>query len=116
MKLTRLILEHETDPNLEIKVGDYQTKHYHICPAAKTLYLDIENKIEDMDLAIRTAKLQDALFAMEEMALDRGASQADLFAAQTVADQIMEMATMMGLEQEHGYIQGHVDKIEAAVK
>ena len=108
--------EHETDPNLELKVGDYQTQHYHMCPGAKTLYLDIEDKVEDMDLAVRTAKLQDALFAMEEMALDRGATTADLFAAETVAAQIMEMAKMMGLEEEHNYIQGHVDKIKAEVQ
>jgi hypothetical protein len=31
--------------------------------------------------------------------------------AQNLADQIMEMAKMMGLEREHGYIQGHVDTI-----
>lgn len=108
--------EHETDPNLELKVGDYQTKHYHMCPGAKTLYQDIEDKVEDMDLAVRTAKLQDALFAMEEMALDRGATTADLFAAETIAAQIMEMAKMMGLEEEHNYIQGHVDKIKAEVQ
>ena len=109
-----IISEHETDPNLELQVGDYQTKHYHMCPGAKTLYQDIESKVEDMDLAVRAAKLQDALFAMEEMALERGATEADVFAAETVASQIMSMAQMMGLEQEHSYIQGHVDKIKAA--
>ena len=48
------------------------------------------------------------------MALERGATEADVFAAETVASQIMSMAQMMGLEQEHSYIQGHVDKIKAA--
>ena len=110
----QILAEHETDPNLELTVGDYQTKHYHICPGAKTLYQDIENKVEDMDLAVRAAKLQDALFAMEEMALERGATEADVFAAEAVASQIMSMAEMMGLSQEHSYIQGHVDKIKAA--
>ena len=110
----QILAEHETDPNLELTVGDYQTKHYHMCPGAKTLYQDIESKVEDMDLAVRAAKLQDALFAMEELALDRGATEADVFAAETVASQIMSMAEMMGLSQEHSYIQGHVDKIKAA--
>ena len=110
----QILVEHETDPNLELTVGDYQTKHYHMCPGAKTLYQDIESKVEDMDLAVRAAKLQDALFAMEEMALERGATEADVFAAEAVASQIMSMAQMMGLEQEHSYIQGHVDKIKAA--
>ena len=110
------IEEHETDPALETQVGDYQTQHFHICPAAKTLYQDIESKVEDMDLAVRAAKLQDALFAMEEMALERGATEADVFAAEAVASQIMSMAEMMGLAQEHSYIQGHVDKIKGAMK
>ena len=110
-----LTKEHETDPNLELKVGDYQTQHFHMCPGAKSLYQDIENKVEDMGLAIRSAKLQDALFAMEESALENGANEADVFAAETIADQIMAMASMMGLDKEHSYIQGHVDKIKGAV-
>ena len=110
-----LTKEHETDPNLELKVGDYQTQHFHMCPGAKSLYQDIENKVEDMGLAIRSAKLQDALFAMEESALKNGANEADVFAAETIADQIMAMASMMGLDKEHSYIQGHVDKIKGAV-
>jgi hypothetical protein len=109
------IEEHETDPALELQVGDYATQHFHMCPAAKTLYLDIENKVEDMDLAVRAAKLQDALFAMEEMALERGATEADVFAAEAVASQIMSMAEMMGLPEEHNYIQGHVERIKAAL-
>ena len=110
-----LTKEHETDPNLELKVGDYQTQHFHMCPGAKSLYQDIENKVEDMGLAIRSAKLQDALFAMEESALENGANEADVFAAETIADQIMAMASMMGLDKEHSYIQGHVDKIKGAI-
>ena len=93
-----IISEHETDPALELMVGDYQTKHYHMCPGAKALYQDIENKVEDIDLAVRAAKLQDALFAMEEEALDSGATEVDLFAAETIAAQIMDMARMMNLE------------------
>ena len=110
-----IISEHETDPALELMVGDYQTKHYHMCPGAKALYQDIESKGVDMDLAVRTAKLQDALFAMEEEALDNGATEVDLFAAETVASQIMDMARMMGLEEEHSYIQGHITKIKNAL-
>jgi Asp-tRNA(Asn)/Glu-tRNA(Gln) amidotransferase C subunit len=104
------------EADTEIKVGNYQTKHYHICPGAKTLYQDIEDKVEDMDLAERTAKLQDALFAIEMRALEDGAVQADLDAAEIIADQIMAMARMMGLEKEHHYIQGHIDKIKGAIE
>ena len=33
-----------------------------------------------------------------------------------MADQIMAMAKMMGLEREHMYVQGHVEKVKGAVK
>jgi len=109
------LTEHETDPALELKVGGYQTQHYHMCPGAKELYTDIESKTDDMELAERTAKLQDSLFYMEEKALQDGATEDDVMMAQNLADQIMSMAEMMGLAEEHGYIQGHVDKIEGAI-
>ena len=109
------LTEHETDPALELKVGGYQTQHYHMCPGAKELYTDIESKTDDMELAERTAKLQDSLFYMEEKALQDGATEDDVMMAQNLADQIMSMAEMMGLAEEHGYIQGHVDKIKGAI-
>jgi len=109
------LTEHETDPALELKVGGYQTQHYHMCPGAKELYTDIESKTDDMELAERTAKLQDSLFYMEEKALQDGATEDDVMMAQNLADQIMSMAEMMGLAEEHGYIQGRVDKIEGAI-
>ena len=115
-KAIKKAMKSEGEANTEIKVGDYQTKHYHMCPGAKTLYQDIEGKVEDMDLAVRTAKLQDALFALEMRALEHGAVEADVDAAELIADQIMAMARMLGLEEEHNYIQGHVDKIKGAVK
>ena len=115
-KAIKKAMKSEGEADTEIKVGDYQTKHYHMCPGAKTLYQDIEGKVEDMDLAVRTAKLQDALFALEMRALEHGAVEADVDAAELIADQIMNMAGMLGLEKEHGYIQGHVDKIKGAVK
>lgn len=111
------MVEQEVDHSkTEIKVGDYQTKHYHMCPGAKALYQDIENKVEDIELAERTAKLQDALFAIEMRAQEEGAVQADLDAAEIIADQITAMAQMLGLEKEHSYIQGHVDTIKSLVK
>jgi len=115
-KAIKKAMKSEGEADTEIKVGDYQTKHYHMCPGAKTLYQDIEGKVEDMDLAVRTAKLQDALFALEMRVLENGAVEADVDAAELIADQIMVMARMLGLEEEHNYIQGHVYIIKAAVK
>lgn len=114
--IKKAMKKEEHGPETELMIGDYQTKHYHMCPGAAALYKDIEDKVEDMDLAVRTAKLQDALFALEMRALEHGAVEADVDAAELIADQIMAMARMLGLEKEHNYIQGHVDKIKGAVK
>ena len=106
--------EDETKDPQEIMVGSYQTHHFDICPGASALYKDIESKVDDMDLAERAAKLQDTLFYLEKHTVKEmgKATQEDVFMAQNLADQIMAMASMMGLEDEHQYIQGHVDAIK----
>jgi len=106
--------EDETKDPQEIMVGSYQTRHFDICPGASALYKDIESKVDDMDLAERAAKLQDTLFYLEKHTVKEmgKATQEDVFMAQNLADQIMAMASMMGLEDEHQYIQGHVDAIK----
>ena len=103
--------------SLEIDVYGYQTQHFDVCPGAQSLYKRIvdEDLVENKDLVVRTAKLQDALFALEKTALEDGATNLDVEAAQLLADQIMEMAKMMGLDREHMYIQGHVEKIKGAM-
>ena len=101
-----------------IDIFGYQTKHFDICPGAQSLYKRIvdEDLVENKDLVVRTAKLHDALFALEKTALEDGATNLDVESAQLMADQIMEMAKMMNLESEHQYVQGHVEKIKGAVK
>ena len=104
--------------SLEVDVYGYQTKHFDVCPGAQSLYKRIvdEDLVKDKDLVIRTAKLHDALFALEKTALENGATNLDVESAQLMADQIMAMAKMMGLEREHMYVQGHVEKVKGAVK
>jgi len=111
----RLVGE-DDDPNNdpdtgELMVGDYQTRHFDMCPGATALY----KKIDHDELAVRTAKLQDVLFYMEKDP-DRKHVPEDAVMAQVVADQIMMMAEMMGMEDEHDYIQGHVDVIKDKVE
>ena len=111
------ISEDENDPQ-EITVGNYQTKYFHVCPGASTLYKDIESKGVDMDMAERSARLQDALYFVEEH-IQRDGYEPDkdyVMVANNIAKNIMKMAKMMGLEKEHDYIQGHVDTIEKVVK
>ena len=51
----------------EVLIGDYQTKHFDVCPGAQSLYKRIvdEKLVNDMDLVERSTKLHDALFAIE---------------------------------------------------
>ena len=95
----------------QVNVFGYQTKHFDICPGAQSLYKKItDEKLKDD--AIKSAKLHDALFAMEKQALKSGASEENVKKAQEIADSIMELAQKMGLKAEHQYVQGHVDKIK----
>ena len=111
------ISEDENDPQ-EISVGNYQTKYFHVCPGASKLYGDIESKGVDMDMAERSARLQDALYFVEEHIQRDGYNPEKdyVMVAKNIAKNIMKMAEMMGLENEHDYIQGHVDTIEKVVK
>ena len=118
-EMEEALTEGEEDDKEEIKVGSYQTKYFDMCGDASDLYKDIEDKVEDMDMAERSVKLQDALFALEKHILndeESGTDEGYLVMAQNLADQIMSMAKMMGLEDEHKYIFMHVATIEKALK
>lgn len=99
----------------ELKIGDYQTRHYDMCPGASALYNRIESgEIDvDMGLAIRAAKLQDSLFWLEKHTIKEmgKATYDDVVAAQNLAYEIMQLAEMMGLTEEHQYIYGHIQAI-----
>lgn len=111
------VMEDEGGSN-EIKVGEYQTKYFHVCPGAISLYKDIESKGVDMGMAQRSAMLQDALYFVEKhIQRDGYEPEKDyVMVAKNLAKNIMKLAEMMGLEEEHNYIQGHVDTIEKVVK
>lgn len=112
------IQEDETQDSSEVLVGSYQTKYFDVCPGATAVYKDIESKGVNMDMAERAAKLQDALFFIEKHVVnddETGSAEGYITVAENLADQIMAMAEMMGLGDEHSYIQGHVDTITKAV-
>ena len=109
--------EDENDKE-EIRIGNYQTKYFHVCPTASTLYGDIESKGVDMDMAERSVRLLDALFFIEEH-IQRGGYKPEtdyIMVAKNIAKNIMKMGKMMGLEQEHSFVQGHVDTIIKTVE
>lgn len=108
----------ENNDDLQVKVGKYMTNYFHVCPGARALYDDIESKVDDMGLAERAAKLQDALFFIEQHVLEdynEDVPEGYVLVAENLAEQIMAMASMMGLADEHDYLQSHVDKIKAAI-
>lgn len=114
----RLQEAEENNDDLQVKVGKYMTNYFHVCPGAKALYDDIENTVDDIGLAERAAKLQDALFFIEQHVLEdynEDVPEGYALVAENLAEQIMAMASMMGLADEHDYLQSHVDKIKAAI-
>lgn len=115
-KLNIICESDETADSGEIAVGNYQTRHYDMCPSATKLYKDIDTRVTDLELAERTAKMQDVLFYLEKHTVKemQSATQEDVMMAENLAEQIMAMASMMNLKSEHDYIQSHVDAIKEA--
>ena len=109
--------EDENDKE-DFRIGNYHTKYFHVCPGASSLYMDIESKGVDMDMAERSARLHDVLFFVEEhIQRDGYKPEKDyIMVAKNLQRNIMKMAEMMGLEKEHHYIQGHVDTIIKTVE
>ena len=109
--------EDENDKE-DFRIGTYHTKYFHVCPGASSLYMDLESKGVDMDMAERSARLHDVLFFVEEHIQREGykPEKEYIMVAKNLQKNIMKMAEMMGLEKEHHYIQGHVDIITKAVE
>jgi len=109
--------EDENDKE-DFRIGNYHTKYFHICPSASNLYMDIESKGVDMDMAERSARLLDVLFFVEEHIQRDGYNPEKdyIMVAKNLHRNIMKMAEIMGLENEHSFVQGHVDTIVKAVE
>ena len=110
--------------NKGFDIFGYKTKDFDICPGAESLYKRIVDEEElpitkgkmtddEIEMVRQSAELQDLLFAREKRALSIGAGKSDVQAAESLAKKIMTLAKKMGLEKEHGYVQGHVDKIKS---
>lgn len=94
----------------QVTVGDYQTKHFDICPSAVSLYKDITVS----DAAIESAMLHDMLFKVEKQAIAANSATSEMVdKTQHYADMIMELAKEMGMEEEHSYIEDtHMAKMK----
>ena len=116
---------YEQDFKQELNIYGYQTKHFDICPGAQNLYkrimagdfTDGVPSVKEQETIITLAKLHDALFGMEKIALSSKDGVTKEFAnkAQGIADKIMDISQSLDLVDEHGYIQNHVDIIRARI-
>jgi uncharacterized protein with PIN domain len=119
VKVCKGQMKNEGEESGQVNIFGYQTQHFDVCPGAQSLYkrIEDENLVEDKDLVIRVAKLQDSLFYIEKVAKEGGIDVTPelIDTAQNMADLIISGAEKMGLEKEHNYIQGHVDTIKDLV-
>jgi len=98
----------------QVMVGDYQTKHFDICPTAQELYTGISEKTDMVHLVVESAMLHDLFFKIEKQAIAMDKADDDMVRkAQHYADMIMELAEEMELSDEHSYIEDvHMAKIK----
>ena len=116
---------YEQDFKQELDIYGYQTKHFDLCPGAQNLYkrimagdfTDGMPSVKEQETIITLAKLHDALFGMEKIALSSkdGVDKEFASKAQGIADKIMDISQSLDLVDEHGYIQNHVDIIRDKV-
>jgi hypothetical protein len=102
--------EEDEDENessdMQVTVGDYTTRHFDICPSAVELYSNIQGKTDMIHLVVETMMLQDLFFRLEKQAMAMGSIDSEELAkAQHYADMIMSNAKLMGLADEHSYIE-----------
>lgn len=98
----------------QVRVGNYVTSHFDICPSAVELYSNIIGKTPMIHLVVESMMLQDLFFSLEKKAISMGSIDQDMVdKAQTYANMIMSLAREMGLEDEHSYIENiHMEKFK----
>ena len=105
----------------EIDVFGYQTKHFHVCPGATSLFKRIIPKTPEkmQDMIVKLAKHHDILFAIEIIALkSQKAAKKYLDKAIEVASDIYVIGGKIGLDQntDLSYIQNHLEIINNAAR
>lgn len=105
----------ENDPEDQVFVGSYRSKHFEASPQAQKLYMNLP-KGTDANIASLAAIEQDNLFhTFKKVAASKYATPEDLQTAQQHAKKIMKFAADMNLSNEHSYIIDMVRKIGDAV-
>ena len=96
-------------PEHEITVGNYTTKHFFMCGSAQTTM----KKHADKDGAEELTRMQDMFYKMEKDAMDAGsANDEQKKKSQILYDKIMAKAKEVGIADEVGkYMKMHLDSM-----
>jgi len=94
----------ENDPEDQIFVGSYRSKHFETSPEAQKLYMNLP-KGTDPNMASMAAQEQDNLFGIwKKVQVSKFATPEDVAAAKLAAMKVMKFAGDMNLNSEHGYV------------
>ena len=96
-------------PEHEIIVGNYTTKHFYMCGSAQTTM----KKHADKEGAEELTRMQDMFYKMEKDAMDAGgANEEQKSKSQILYDKIMAKAKEVGIADEVGkYMKMHLDSM-----
>ena len=96
-------------PEHEIKVGNYTTKHFYMCGSAQTTM----KKHADKEGAEELTRMQDVFYKMEKDAMDAGgASDEQKKKSQILCDKIIAKAKEVGIANEvDKYMKMHLDSM-----
>ena len=96
-------------PEHEITVGNYTTKHFYMCGSAQTTM----KKHADKEGAEELTRMQDMFYKMEKDAMDAGgANEEQKSKSQILYDKIMTKAKEVGIADEvDKYMKMHLDSM-----
>ena len=102
--------EIKEQPEHEIVVGGYTTKHFYMCGTAQK----VMSKNADEEGSEKLTKLQDDFFKLEKDVMDAGsATDEQKILAKEIYNKIMELAGEAGLADDiDGYMKMHLDSVE----
>jgi hypothetical protein len=104
----------ENDPEDQIFVGSYRSKHFEASPEAQKLYMNLP-KGTDANAASMAAIEQDHLFQIfKKVVASHFATPEDVQMAKHYASRTMKFAADMNLERQHSYIMDMMRKINDA--
>ena len=113
VKMTDIVKEEvkmNEQPEHEIVVGGYTTKHFYMCGTAQK----VMSKNADAEGAEEITKLQDDFYKLEKSVMDAGsATDGQKVLAKEIYNKIMKLAGEAGLADDiSGYMKQHLDSVE----